>query len=144
MPCTRVIATQGCGLPAGAPPAQLDLGDVRNAPYLWHKAPDFVKDDVRIALIMRMATIQDKRPAEAPKHTRRLWNLPADQVCKARSIFNAVQRQSCSICLYSHVHGRVAGPCTHFAKVWYQACLSQLLPRRRNISGAGIAACRLG
>ena len=67
---------------AGAPPSELDLRDVRNAPYLWHKGPDFVKDGVAIALLIRMATIQDTKQGQS-RRTRYLWDLPVQQVRSA-------------------------------------------------------------
>ena len=52
---------------------------MRNAPYLWHKGPDFVKDGVSIALLLRMATLHDTRQLDSAR-TRHLWNLPVQQV----------------------------------------------------------------
>ena len=79
---TSVQPSDPGALAAGALPSELDLTDVRNAPYLWHKGPDFVKSGVAIALLMRMATLHDTRQLDSNR-TRHLWNLPVQQVRSA-------------------------------------------------------------
>ena len=80
---------------------------MQNAPYLWHKGPDFVKDGVPVPLLLRMATIQDRKPAEGRIRTRRLWHLPADQ---ARAC--ACARSTCTIPLLIAIkHGGCMRAC---------------------------------
>ena len=52
------------------------------AMYHWHWRPPFLKakDALSIHLIFRMATIQDRRDANAPKQTKKLWRSPLSQV----------------------------------------------------------------
>ena len=52
------------------------------AMYHWHWGPPFVKakDALSIHLMFRMATIQDRRDANAPKQTMKLRRLPLSQV----------------------------------------------------------------
>ena len=69
------MTAQSCTRVAG-----LDPSDVRNLPYLWHKAEPFVKEGTPIRLLMRMATLADTKDARNTQRTRRLWNLPLQQV----------------------------------------------------------------
>ena len=48
----------------------------------WHCGPPFLKakDAPSIHLIFRMATIQDRRDANAPKQTKKQWRLQLSQV----------------------------------------------------------------
>eukprot|EP00884_Botryococcus_braunii_P003900 jgi/Botrbrau1/13510/Bobra.0082s0103.1 len=59
--------------------AGLNPGDVQNLPYLWHKGEDFVKKDVHVPLLFRMATEADVKPPHGKRFSRYLWKLPIQQ-----------------------------------------------------------------
>ena len=91
--------------------------------YHWHRGPPFLKakDAPSIHLMFRMATIQGRRDANAPKQTRKLWRLPSSQVrqCQVSEKFQDVihllvdlEYQDCGGCLILFA-GYVLEGCTN-------------------------------